>query len=377
MLQAIQPRRNAVNPTADADANPLGTGGIATDDGLALTSDQWIALQVFATQGLALPQDNTSLAQLLQTDVGTVQSQFNDLLPAFTQVRSDCLNWSNTLYPAVVDLANGIASQGTNAVRDYGALQDVIAKLKANPNDADAASDFSQVLASLKSAADAAANSTSSVVEQLTAYGTAIDQDQTQMNTLAANYQAQYGSTSGTIQTLQATIADLTTQASTLNAEYQKDVAIASTTPAYAWVGFPIFPVGLIAAVAVDSVYGPRAKALKTQYENTETAIQADQAQLQTDIRLLGITQRAATSASGMSAAIAAGLPVIQQLEGGWTEVSGNLADLETAVANIGTDPSFLQGLDIQQAITDWQNAGTAAAAFVQNAYVQVSGTPS
>jgi len=45
-------------------------------------------------------------------------------------------------------------------------------------------------------------------------------------------------------------------------------------------------------------------------------------------------------------------------------------------VSHVATDPSFLQALDINSAIADWQKVGQDAQNFVQNAHIQVTNAP-
>lgn len=353
-------------------AKPAEAGGPA----FAMSSAQWINIQVYVNNALALPTNNTQFATLLGSGAPTDLSPFAPLIACYAGMNSSCNTWQNTTFPNSVDLASDVYEYSKKVSVYYGAIPQLAAALQANPNDATSAAELKALLQQLSAAAADKQSKANAVFQQIQAFSNATSASQTTLcgangtGGLIGTYEQEYGNTSADVQTLTKELTSASNELAYWNAQYSHDVTIAATTPTYGW----FFPVGTIAASITAGIYGAKAVHAMDQVHSYQQQIQTLDAELQADANLIAALKCAELSMNTIATSLNAALPIIQLIEGEWGAIASDLGNLVNVIeTDIAQAIPILMGLGVQEAINDWTAVGNEANAYRVNAYVQVS----
>ena len=246
------------NIAPDAIADPGTPGG----PGFTLSRPEWIAIQAYSTDALALPTTADAFRKSLGAGAPTDLSDFNRLIEAYEAVHAHVTTWTTTTFPASVALAGDVYQYGTvKAPVYYPRILDEAKILERDPHDEQAKAALKAMLDSLKRDADEKSGRARQVSTDIAQFAADSELDKVTLvggdgkGGLVKYYDTKYGSTSTEVEQLIKDIADQKRILKTANDEYDHDVVVAATTPTYAW----FWPLGTIAAAVVAGVYGKRA----------------------------------------------------------------------------------------------------------------------
>jgi len=366
---------------APAKTGPnLGPGSLANPaipkgPAFALAAPEWIAVQVYALNGLALPTDNDSFRKYLGPGAPDDLSPFADLIACFLKISTDCGTWQHTTYPNSVSLASDIYQYGTiKAPNYYPQINTLADTLTNDPTDAKALALLKAILDNLTADAQARAANATSVKNQIQTFA---DNTQTSKTTLTGppdnpgglvkKYNDLYGAESTDVKTCTDTIKAESLELDADEAEYQQDVTIAATTATYAWVPF----YGWIAAAVVAGVYGSRAVQALDRINAEKATIEAMNDKLQADANTMAAINVSEKGMTGIVDSLNAALPIIEKIEGVWGGIADDLAAIVKVIdTDIRQALPILMSLGVDEAIQSWANVAQAADAFRLNAYV-------
>jgi hypothetical protein len=356
----------------------LATPGTPGGPGFTLSSEEWIKIQTYVDDALALPTNDNELKMLLGEGAPANLSDFQKLLAAYRTINEHCSTWQDTTFPSTVSLASDIYNYGTTKVPIFYPPILVQARiLERDPDDENAKAALKAILDSLSQQATAYANNAEAVAVQVQEFAKETKADKETMvgphgdAGLVKYYDDEYGSTSAEVAELTKEIEDQKAILKAANKEYDHDVIVASTTPCYAWV----WPIGTIAGAVVAGVYGDKAVKAKERAHAAEKQIKALDAELQADANLMISLGMARDSMKTLVDALVAALPIIQKIQGVWAGISDDLASIVKLIDDdIRNVPPLIMGLGVDEAIAAWEAVAVAANAYRHNAYVTVEG---
>ena len=374
----------ATTATSTTTTTPnIGPGAIATPatqggPAFALSSTNWIAIQTYVIDGLALPITEDAFRTYLGKGAPTDLSDFKPLIDCFTNINSQCSTWQKTTYPASVSLASDIYDYGTNKAPTYfppiNKLADI---LTADPTDAKALAMLKALLDNLTADAQSRADRATAVKKEIQQFADDTSASKSVLSGtpdnpggLVKKYNDEFGEKSQDVIDCNKEIAAQKIILQAANDEYNHDVIVAATSPTYAWV----FPVGTIAAAVVAGVYGKKATEALDRANAAKQKISQMQDQLAADALMMIAINSAEMGMGNILNALNAALPIIELLEGVW---GGIADDLKNIVAKIDTDIRqalpILMSLGVDEAVKAWHNVALAANAYRTNAYVQTT----
>ncbi len=351
----------------------IGPGVLQTGSGnpFVLSQTEWISIQKYVQDALALPLTQDQLRPILNVDSSVPIDMFDDMLTAYKALNEHCSTWKNTTFPNIVDLANDIVHYNTKVPVYYGGLQKVVDQYNASPSD-ELLKEITAIITNLASDASARATKAQGAADSIKAFADTTRIDQTTISNLYADYQKQYGSSSDEMKTLQDDIRAQKLIIESADAEYRHDVTIASTTPTYAWVPF----IGWIAAAVVAGIYGHKAVEALHERDDAQHQLDNDNDTIRRDTNVCFMITNAKEGLQQILSDIQGALPVIQKIQGAWSAIS---SDLNNLVITIQTDIAqalpILMGLGIQEAISQWAQLATEADSYRVHAFVEFQGS--
>jgi hypothetical protein len=358
-----------IAPAAIADAGEAG------GPGFCLAKSEWIAIQTYVTDGLALPTNQTTFKNSLGPGAPSDLSDFNQLITAYQAINTHCTNWQKTVFPATVSLASDIYDYGANkAPVYYPPILKEANILVTDPTNAQALAALKAILGSLQATANGYAAKATAVAKQIQDFATATTADQTTLVGPQGNaglvkyYNDKYGTASTEVVEFNKEIAAQRLILASANAEYDHDVIVASTTPTYVW----LWPFGTIAAAVVAGIYGDKAVKALAAARAAQDKINSLSAQIATDAALMSAIFVASTGMNKIVTDIAAALPVIQKIQGVWGGIRDDLANITNIIENdIAKALPIIMNLGVDEAVKAWHNVAVAANNYRVNAYVQ------
>jgi hypothetical protein len=364
----------SIGPGALADT---GTNG---GPGFTLSKPEWVTIQRYVTDALALPITQDQLRNALGSGAPSDLSDFQTLIDAYSGIHGHVITWRDTTFPNTVKLASSVYEYGKNkAPLYYGAILKEADALTANPDDDQAKKALTAILNNLQATASGYAAQANDASAQVKQFADATSDDRTALVGKDGNggclkyYGDKYGATSQEVQDLTNDVKAQRIILDNANKEYEHDVIVAATTPAYAWVGLP----GLIAASVVAGKYGKAAVDALDRAKAAQAKINALEAKLAADANLMNALNASITGIQSISDDINNVLPVLQKIEGVWGGIAN---DLDAIVKLIDTDIRdalpIIMNLGVDEAITAWSNVAAEADAYRVNAYIQEQGGP-
>jgi hypothetical protein len=370
------------SPTTPTPPN-IGPGAIAApsvDGGPAfsLAATEWIAIQTYVIDGLALPTNNDQFKTYVGAGAPADLTPFAELLTCFLDIYNQCSTWQKTTYPDTVSLASDIYDYGMNkAPSYYPPINKLADTLTDDPTNAKALAMLKALLDNLSADAQKRADRATAVKAEVQKFAddtlaskTVLSGPPDKPGGLVKKYNDMIGANSQDQQDCLNTITAQNLLLEADQAEYRQDVIIAATTPTYAWVPF----VGLIAAAVVAGIYGKRATdALdRIAAERRKIKEMTDQIQADTNTMIaINASERGMTQILG---ALNAALPIIEKIEGIWGGIADDLKSIVTVIdTDIRQALPILMSLGVDEALKAWHNVAMSADVYRTNAYVQTS----
>jgi len=359
------------NIAPDAIADPGTAGG----PGFTLSRPEWIAIQAYSTDALALPTTADAFRKSLGAGAPTDLSDFDRLIEAYGAVHAHVTTWTTTTFPASVALAGDVYQYGTvKAPVYYPRILDEAKILERDPNDEQAKAALKAMLDNLKRDADDKSDRARKVSVDIAQFASDSELDKVTLvgadgkSGLVKYYDTKYGSTSAEVKKLTDDIAEQKSILKSANDEYDHDVVVAATSPTYAWV----WPLGTIAAAVVAGVYGKRATDALDRARAAQGKIDILADKLAADANLLVAIHNAEVGAGNIVRGLTETLPVIQKIQGVWGGIAADLGAISKLVDDdIRNVPPIIMDLGIDEAIKAWHQVAQRADAYRVNAYIK------
>jgi hypothetical protein len=366
----------ALSISPGAIAEPGTEGGPA----FALSKPEWIAIQTYVTDGLAMPTTDDEFRKSLGSGAPKDLADFLQLISAYKGIHDHCKTWQDATYPETVSLANSVVQYGRNTAPVYYPPILVEAKkLIENPDNQEAKAALKAILDALQKEARGYAEKADSAAKNVKKFADDTQADKDKLvgpkgdAGLVKYYNDKYGKASKEVEDLNKEIVAERLTLKAANDEYDHDVVVASTTPTYAW----IWPAGTIAAAVVAGIYGDKAVKALERARAAQRKIDELTDKLAADANLMNAIQLASLGMTSITRSLSGALPVIQKIQGVWGGIAADIGKIVTLIdTNIREVPPIIMNLGVELAIKSWANVATAADAFRVNAHVIETGHP-
>lgn len=331
----------------------------------------WHYLQIYSIWGLRLPTSEISLIKTLGIDkneeadrndpslsiihqVGTY-SFFPAMLESYQKVYEASAYFNSEVFPTVVSqIGNALKNFAKSASEDQEAVFSAILKM-IKQNDTDSAL---ELVIDLQKKADENVGLAENVADLLSTYATKLTEAKSALETADGQIseddkvnddriaQLEAGSsTTGSIEYLKY-VKDLQ------DAEYKHDVLVATTSPTYSWVGWPLFPFGLIAAAIVAGIYGDRALKMLAEIEKQEALIKTASLELQIAKAVQAVQHNANTGVEKAQEFTDTAIVQTNIVRNAWLGISSNLQavkDKLTLMTNTADGDANLRAIALIQ----------------------------
>jgi hypothetical protein len=368
-------RSGADAETFSINPGPISQPGIEGGPGFILSAAEWVTIQAYVQNGMALPTTGDEFRNSLGDGAPSDLSDFQKLITAYQAISSHCTTWQNSTFPKTVSLAGNIYDYGMNkAPVYYPAILQETAILVKDPADEDAKTALKAILENLRQTANGYASDAQNAAQEVQNFANQTQDDKTVMvgpdgnGGLKKEYNDEYGKASKEVLDLNKEIEAQSIVMKAANEEYDKDVIIASTTPTYAW----IIPIGPIAAAIVAGVYGDKAIKALERARAAQDKIDALNAKLQADANLMMYINLAKDGLVSIVLSLGAALPLIQKVQGVWAAMADDLGKIvEIIDRDIEKVPPIIANLGVEEAVKAWFNVALKADNYRINAFVQ------
>lgn len=353
-------------------AQPQFSGG----PGFALSAPEWLAIQIYVEDALALPTTMEMFKASLGSGAPSDLSDYTQLVAAYFNINSHATTWKKDTFPSNVSLASDIYNYALEAPTYYNPILPLAQKLVANTEDQPAKDELSAILGVLSKMASGYHDNAAAVLTKIQTFADQTLADKTVLSGtdgktgLKNYYNLKYGNTSTDVQTLMKELADEKIILDAANADYHHDVIVASTTPTYGWW----WPIGTVAAAIVAGIYGKKATDALEKAKAARQTIDGFTASLASDANLMIAINTAEAGIGNILDPLSAALPVIQKIQGVWGALSDDLNNIISEIkTNIQGALPIIMNLGVETAIKDWTAVGNAANAYRLNAYITVA----
>lgn len=358
----------------------IGPGAIATSSieggpAFSLSTPEWIAIQTYVIDALALPTTMEAFKTSLGPGAPSDMNDFIQLVTAYSNINTHVTTWQDDTFPASVSLASDIHAYAQQAPTYYNPILPLAQKLIENPEDQASKDKLTAILDVLIKSADTYHDNAAAVATKIKTFA---DQTQADKTTLSGTdgkggllkyYDDEYGASSSDVVELNKELKAQKLLLDAANKEYDHDVIVAATTPTYVWV----WPFGTIAAGVVAGIYGDKAVKALERARAAQQQINSFSAQLAADANLMIAINMAETGLTNIIGPLAAALPVIQKIQGVWGAISDDLGNISNLIkTNIKEALPIIMDLGVESAINEWTAVGNEADAYRVNAYVTV-----
>lgn len=359
----------------------LSPDGLIDDDdaesGFMLAQSEWLTLQRYINEALALPTNAEQLRRELMMQADEPVTPFGELISTYATINQNCTTWRDITFPSTVNLADAIVQYTTKVPIYYKALRDVMIQIrrKKGLDDTELRAEAHDMLDELAADATTYADQAQHVKEQIVAFSHATKADQTALKQLDTTMSRYIGNLDQRILDINNRLTQLRQEIDQYNKDYEKSVVVATTTLTYAWV----FPIGLIAGAIVAGVYGDAAAKLKQRIDQARDENNQLSGELRTKSRLKDLTNRADQRVDQIQALLSPALVVIQKIEGGWRALANDLNSVKNDVATIEqslfaeqlVSPSF-----VTVVVSKWKALAKNADAYRLNAFIDMQPVP-
>lgn len=340
----------------------------------ALSNSQWLAVQAYVIDALALPVNEPEFRSSLGKGAPADLSPFLELIACYADINGHCKTWQTTTFPTTVALANAVYDYGANkAPVYYPPILKLAERLVANPDDGQAKEGLKAVLESLETDASDYASQAAAAAEEVKLFAEQTAADKTVLvgpkgdAGLVKHYRDEYGQSSKAVEELTREIEAQQLILKGANEEYEHDVIVAATTPTYAWV----FPAGLIAAAVVAGVYGDRAVKALERAKAAQRKIDELEATQAANANLMVAIDSASAGMKTIVDSLGEALPVIELMRGQWSAMASDLGRIRELIErDIAKALPIIMDLGVDEAMRAWWNVAQLAQAFRLHAYV-------
>jgi len=356
----------------------IAESGVANGPAFVLSRPEWIAMQTFVTDALALPITDDAFRTFLGSGAPKDLSDFQKLIEAYGVLNVHVTNWEKTIFPATVDLASDVYQYGTNkAPVFFPPILKEADILTGNPDDEQAKAALKAILDNLQADAQTRADKAGAVAKQIADFAEQIGADKVTLvgpdgkGGFTKYYTDEYGSKSDEVTSLTKEVAAQRLVLQQANDEYNHDVVVAATTPTYAW----IWPIGTVAAAITAGIYGKKATEALDRARAAQQKIDTLTATLTADANLLVAINSAEIGIGAIVALLEAALPVIQKIQGVWGGIASDLTAISGLIdTDIRQVPPVIMSLGVDEAVKAWHNVALTADGYRVNAYVTQDG---
>jgi hypothetical protein len=339
----------------------------------ALSSNEWLSIQVFVTGAMLLPTTTALLQKTLPGVPSGGIEQFEPLVNGYKSLYDICDNFDTVTKPDSVKCASDLIAYNVSVPIFYRAILALLLKIEANPADTVSINQLKQTLQVMINKAQAFSTHATNVATAMQKFSLDTSVNEAAIGTLFKTYSDKISGTSGTIKTMQAQLAQDKADLSDAEDEYKHDVIVAATSASYAW----IWPCGTVAAGIVAGIYGKKATEAKARIEALGELVNTLEAKIAADATLVLDLTRINTDITGITKKIDGALPAIQKIQGMWNALKDDLSSILTTInGEIADMPSFIAGLGIEEAIVLWQKVADEANDYRINAYITIVPNP-
>lgn len=291
----------------------------------------WHFLQVYSVWGLRLPASELELKSMLSITNPGEYPFFPLMQSGNTEIKKNCQYFQETLFPQVISLARSLLSfskTGTPAGENFFGY--IVELTKANKmNDALEVVQELRELSnnSLKKSIDVQTN-LGSFYSEITKCKATLDRcgDEIEKSdkTSSESIKLAIGdvNTEGSLANLQKNMDDLLS-------DYHHAKIVAATSATYAWCGL----LGLIAAGVVASIYGPRAAALLSAYNQAKADFNAENQIYKTALATQDTLKLAKDQLKYILDATQEAIANTDVVRNAWSGIVGSLEEISTKVS--------------------------------------------
>lgn len=349
--------------------------GLLRDGGaFALATSEFVLVQTYARNALALPKTMDELRSMLGPDAPSDLGEFQPLVDVYHSMFEASTKWNDQTFPATVRLASDLVQYGRKVPKYFGALREHADRLAMNEDDAVSKNKLVAILGNLEQDARRMQERAAAALAGVREYAEISQRDADTLvvrngGGLLQKYQNKADAVNSRVAALRAELAAHQESLRAANEAHAHDATVAATTPAYAW----IFPFGLIAAAVVAGVYGKKATDAASAAKRLENEIQSLSGDAAAQMKTVASLQMASISITRITTALAAALPVLRTIEGFWSAIADDLAEIARLIQDdIGNAAPIIMDLGIDEAIASWEAVAAAADKYRMAAFVNV-----
>lgn len=358
----------------------IGPGAIAQPSvengpGFALSATEWLAIQTYVVNALALPTTIDAFKASLGPGAPTDLNDFNQLVASYSDIYGHVNTWQTDTFPKSVSLASDIYNYALQAPTYYNPILPLAQKLTINPNDQQSKDALTAILGVLSASATTYHDNAADVATKIQTFANQTQSDKVVLSGtdgkggLQKYYNDKYGATSADVTSITEELTSEKAILDAANEEYNHDVIVAATTPTYVWV----WPFGTIAAAIVAGIYGDKAVKALERSRAAQQEISTLSSQLAADAQLMIVINTVEGGITNILDPLSAALPIIQKIQGVWGAIADDLNNIIGLIkTNIQDALPIIMNLGVQAAINDWTAVGAEANAYRLNAYITV-----
>ncbi|MFG1283239.1 hypothetical protein V5F34_15435 [Xanthobacter autotrophicus] len=306
-----------VSPKVDEKGNPV----------LSPLKQGWHYLQVYLNYGVRLPTDDADLRIVLANASLAEMPYYRSMKSGLALIKTACKDFMTDGLPEMLGVGNDLKRFAENAVKSEGDLMGVVEQL-VKDGDLDAAA---ELIKAMRDDAQAAVARTLRVEKSLGKFSGDLGDAAGKLEVAQGEIESDHSLQSATIAALQGdektagSLAQLQKAKAELEDQYDHEVAVAATTPTYAWVGPPI---GLIAAVVVAGVYGDRATKTLREVEQRRKDIADKSLELDKALRVRDVSRLAERTVANASRYTALAISHVQVVKTAWNGLGSDLQSI-------------------------------------------------
>jgi hypothetical protein len=342
------------------------------DSPFLLSRAEWLRIQRYVGNAIALPHTETDLRRTLEMPADMKIDEFKALLEGYQAVQPHVTQWRDKTFPNTVALAANISQYGTKAPISYKAINVAINELLVDSENEGAKKKLVAVIQNLSKEAAGYAAKADAAYKEIQKFAQDTAADKTRFDRLAETYEKKFGANSKKAIELTADIKETRDLVETVTTDYEYNKAVACGTVSYAWIIVP--PIGLIAAVIVAGIYGDKAVKAKERLDNLKKKLGELEGDQRFALQLIGIINIARDGLHGIQKDITEALPAIQKIQGVWDAIASDLKHIGEIIAtDIEEAILEIKDLGVELAIAQWQDIKKKADAYRAHAYIEVS----
>lgn len=365
-----------MSSTTTLDMSP---GAVVNSDGnYCLQQDSMYNLLKYMWAGALLPLTPTAYQTRLQISDGAMTQYaalFTQLIAVYETVSGHCNTFRTTTYPEIVDIAADVYNYAQNAggtVQDsfYANIFQAIrsfASATTQQEQATLTQQIDELVAVQLNTINGIIAKGQSAVNDLATFLNQCMQDQTDLKAQQTAIEDAINSETGSLNALKQKLQDDRLTLTADQAAYEHDKIVACTTLTYAWIPFW----GVIAATVVAGIYGHAAASMASDIDTLKADITSESGQVTDDTRVVADLTAVGTDLDSLVAAIHPAITTIQQMQGAWSAISGDLTSLQNMVkTDVSTAEAAIGVVVDQKVVEKWNDLAAAVKSYQQAAFL-------